>query len=42
MTGKFRNNKRIQKMKPIDVIGIDIPSEAGRQQINAFVSGKTA
>ena len=38
---KFKNNKRLQNMKPIDLFGTDLASETGRQAINSFINGKS-
>jgi len=38
---KFKNNKRLQSMKPIDLISTNLASESGRQRINSFVNEKT-
>merc|ERR1719259_1579953 len=38
---KFKNNKRLQSMKPIDLISTNLASESGRQKINSFVNEKT-
>merc|ERR1712126_767482 len=38
---KFKNNKRLQSMKPIDVFSTNLASESGRQEINSFINEKT-
>lgn len=38
---KFKNNKRLQSMKPIDLVSTNLASESGRQKINSFINGKT-
>jgi len=38
---KFKNNKRLQSMKPIDLVSTNLASESGRQEINSFINGKT-
>ena len=37
---KFKNNKRLQSMKPIELVGTNLASESGRQAINSFINGK--